>query len=31
MDPEKAALKAMALFDESVDIGLIILTQTQIA
>ena len=31
MDPEKAALKAMALFDESVDIGLTILTRTQFA
>ncbi len=31
ISPEKAAQKAMALFDESVDIGLIILTQTQFA
>jgi len=31
MNPEKAAQKAMALFDDRVDIGLIILTQTQFA
>ncbi|SDU05838.1 isoaspartyl peptidase/L-asparaginase [Desulfobacula phenolica] len=31
ISPKKAALKAMGLFDDRVDIGLIILTQTQFA
>jgi beta-aspartyl-peptidase (threonine type) len=31
MDAEKTAFKTMGLFDKSVDIGLIILTQPQIA
>jgi beta-aspartyl-peptidase (threonine type) len=31
IDPETAAQKAMALFDDPVDIGLSLLTQTQFA